>query len=562
MHISKTKLTKLLLLVILIFTFSCSADNDDKVQPPKSIELNIAELSIELYQTETLKVTTDTKGFDIVWQSSNHDVIQVNNGVINAVGLGKCSVTAMIEQVSASCNIEVFPNHLQLDNIELNLIIGETKSLAITSDTGAYEVIWSSDNKDVAIVTDGVVEAVGLGVCSVTATIGNISVSSTIKVLPSTLDIEKHELDLRVGESVYLPIITETGENQLVWSSDDPLVAEVDENGFITAKGEGQAIIKVELGELSATCVVDVTGYDIYVVGYEGAVAKLWHNGVETNLTDGGTGAQAYAIDIDGEDIYVAGTEFKSGALVAKVWKNGLATDLTNGSYTAYATDIDVSEGNVYVSGYEYNGSNNAVAKVWVNGVGTVLSNPTNPAQAESIFVINGDVFVAGFEYENGNSIAKLWKNGIATNLTDGSNHAAAYGVYVDGEDIFVSGRIGQAAVYWKNNTLTNLTQGLNSGYAYDIEVVEEDIYAVGKGVYLSNKGVVWKNEVPSELTLIGNYTSSNAFSIQVLNGSIFVSGIVYRNMGGFDAAIWVNQELTILSDGQSDAVAKDIFVK
>jgi len=93
--------------------------------------------------------------------------------------------------------------------------------------------------------------------------------------------------------------------------------------------------------------IVYVAGYQINENGVY--IAMLWKNGAAQNLTDGTTNAIAFSVFVSGKDVYVAGYE---GAM-AKLWKNGIAQNLTDGttcSATAYS--VYVSGKNVYVAGW------------------------------------------------------------------------------------------------------------------------------------------------------------------------------------------------------------------
>jgi len=169
-----------------------------------------------------------------------------------------------------------------------------------------------------------------------------------------------------------------------------------------------------------------VSGSDVYVAGFEveaiddktntQPIAKYWKNGVPTALTDGITSSLARSIYVSGSDVYVAGNY----GGIARLWKNGVATDL--GIATANA--VFVSGNDVYVAGYAV-GVNGSYACYWKNGqiVNLPLSN-YRTAGANSIYVLGNDVYVAGYVGTN-QLDACYWKNGVITKLDGGTNLSA-----------------------------------------------------------------------------------------------------------------------------------------
>lgn len=79
-------------------------------------------------------------------------------------------------------------------------------------------------------------------------------------------------------------------------------------------------------------------GNDVYVVGYSPNGAMYWKNGTETKLGDGSQNSNAYAITLQGSDIYVVGND--DAKLGATLWKNGVAS--TFGPVISRATGIAV----------------------------------------------------------------------------------------------------------------------------------------------------------------------------------------------------------------------------
>ena len=120
-------------------------------------------------------------------------------------------------------------------------------------------------------------------------------------------------------------------------------------------------------------------------------------------------------------DVYVAGYESSGTGDFAKLWKNGVPTNLTGGTNEAEARSVFVSGTDVYVAGYEKNGTPD-VAKLWKNGVVTNIAvGACSGANASGVFVSGSDVYISGSVDDCTNDIPTVWKNGIATSLSGAS---------------------------------------------------------------------------------------------------------------------------------------------
>lgn len=169
------------------------------------------------------------------------------------------------------------PCTLTLDRSQLTLAIGQTHRLTATLDPqieGA-ELVWSSDNATVAIVTDGLVEARAEGTATVTvrwadATPASCRITVSKDVVPVTdIALDRTTLDMEVGETHTLTATVtpdDATDKTVVWNSSDPAVVTVEE-GLVTALNEGTSTITATAGDCSATCVVNVGADDIEVMG-------------------------------------------------------------------------------------------------------------------------------------------------------------------------------------------------------------------------------------------------------------------------------------------------------
>jgi hypothetical protein len=204
----------------------------------------------------------------------------------------------------------------------------------------------------------------------------------------------------------------------------------------------------------------------VYVGGREDnpnggwSIAKIWKNGIATNLTDGFRNAEVRSLQIIGSDIYALGEEDNNvGAGVPKYWKNGVANILNlSGSTLSYVRSIFVQGNDVYVAGnirVTTDPNSNRRAVIWKNNQITYLSDGTTNADAFAVKVNGADVYVSGYN----NNKATLWKNGVATSLS--TNNSTARSIVIENNDVFCAGTIGNVAVVWKNGTLTNITDGI-----------------------------------------------------------------------------------------------------
>lgn len=78
--------------------------------PVSSIILSKTSLSMNVGDKDTLNATINPTNADnktIAWSSSNTNVATINNGVINAVGIGNANITATVGNISATCNVIV-----------------------------------------------------------------------------------------------------------------------------------------------------------------------------------------------------------------------------------------------------------------------------------------------------------------------------------------------------------------------------------------------------------------------------------------------------------------------
>lgn len=294
------------------------------------------------------------------------------------------------------------------------------------------------------------------------------------------------------------------------------LVVELVSSTNVSSKYIKNGVATVLVGpSINYATAIDVENNNVYISGYSQSSsttpnnAKIWKNGVPTNLTDGTFNAFAFDIEVVGLDVYVVGSERNSSVIdVACIWKNGVKFPLTNGTRNAAAKKVFVSGTDVYVCGYEKNTSNKFVAKIWKNGAPTSLTTGSTDAIANDVFVSGSDVYVCGFETVGSENTGRIWKNGVLINPGNTESNSIT-SIYVNGTDIYATGVkysfTGNQAVIITNSTTQNISNG-NYSDVNSILFKNNTLYYCGFERNTTNWNIakVWKNGVPTELSSTG----------------------------------------------------------
>lgn len=141
-----------------------------------------------------------------------------------------------------------------------------TLSVAGTPQTASLDALrWSSQDNQIARVDDdGTVTGIAAGSTTVTARCGEISTSCEVTVNNPVTGIELSSsfLSLEKGTThqltvALIPDDADT-EGDIVWESNNPEIATVDQNGVVSGSGVGTTIITATLSGVSASCPVEV----------------------------------------------------------------------------------------------------------------------------------------------------------------------------------------------------------------------------------------------------------------------------------------------------------------
>jgi uncharacterized protein YjdB len=250
----------------------CNVTVSKRVIPVTSIWLdaNYLELVIGESQIITATVKPDNATDKAVsWSTDDASVATVEDGVVTAVGKGSAMITAQAGDCTVTCEVAVWVpvESVTLNKSELDLVKGQRETLVATvlpDDASDKNVTWSSSDEYIATVNrSGRVTAQNGGTAIITAQAGDETATCIVTVIVpvESISLDRGEMTLAKGESEYLSATIypeDATDMSVTWSSSDTRIAEVDDDGKVTAKNGGSVTITATSGDVSDYCFVTV----------------------------------------------------------------------------------------------------------------------------------------------------------------------------------------------------------------------------------------------------------------------------------------------------------------
>lgn len=224
-------------------------------------------------ETQNLKLSiTPTEAQDdakVTWKSDRPEILSVDEtGKVTAHQSGSATITATADSVHGELTISVNPNLTALKIVpdRMKMFVGDSIAVQIETtpaDANLDALQWKSDNAEIAYYKDGRIYGVGVGTTRITASVGDVTASCTVRVaINGSISLDKKSMTLQVGKTGQLQANT-TGAlegQKITWRSSNPAVASVDAAGKVRANKEGSAEITAEALGVKAACQVTVTG--------------------------------------------------------------------------------------------------------------------------------------------------------------------------------------------------------------------------------------------------------------------------------------------------------------
>ena len=264
---------------------------------PSSVSLSKTKASVQVKKTLTLKakITPSYAGKNkLTWSSSNNKVVTVNSGKLTAKGKGTAVITVKtVNGKKATCKVTVTSGSVKTSSVGK---IDEERGAAppTMEEAPPASAQKSSAKKTSASVPAQTKDPVKMYVYP-SEKAGNAQVQDGSIVEGSRLALEAEIVPAREETPV------------LFWTSSDPDIASVDENGVVTAVAAGKAKISAVLstGEDSSPASAEQTAAAGQDVSADDSVVS----GQMTPAGDGSTGGEETSAEstTTGEDAAPAG---------------------------------------------------------------------------------------------------------------------------------------------------------------------------------------------------------------------------------------------------------------
>ena len=202
----------------------------------------------------------------IEFSSINDDVATFSDGIVRGNNIGSTNIVITINKnIIKTIRVNVvdkkisptFSNMIEsikVDEDNISIKLNETKEIiysVVPSASFIEGVEWESSNPKIVTIDDGIITGTGPGEATIKLKINNIikyiNVSVSVPVNGIKL-LSNPKIVMKVGqkETIRFNIIPDNATNkELKYSNSNPSIANINENGIITANKEGKGVITI-----------------------------------------------------------------------------------------------------------------------------------------------------------------------------------------------------------------------------------------------------------------------------------------------------------------------------
>ncbi|MBR3660287.1 MAG: Ig-like domain-containing protein [Bacilli bacterium] len=155
----------------------------EKIEIENNVEIDVGE-------SKKLNVTIipeDLKDEPITWESSNENIVKVENGIVTGITKGEAIITVKGGLEEASCKVKVIVpvEEIIIENNNIEVGEGYTETInptIIPENASNNNLIWTSSDPNIATVSNGVVTGITKGEAIITVKTVDSKKAATITV--------------------------------------------------------------------------------------------------------------------------------------------------------------------------------------------------------------------------------------------------------------------------------------------------------------------------------------------------------------------------------------------
>ncbi len=347
-----------------VVTVNVELQTNRIVVSPESVYLTSIGEMIQLTASVRDADDMEIPGVGLTLTSEDPAVASVDGqGVVTAHMNGETRIVVTWEDLEASVSVVVsqVADRIVVSQQVVHLpSIGDMVNLFATVYDGNNveiqdaDLMWSSEDPTVASVDDqGVVTAHMEGETSITVTSGALSANVRITVVQQAnhVVVSPQSVDMTaIGETIQLiATVFDMGDGEvpvaeLIWTSEEPTVATVNNQGVVTAQMNGQTLVTVTWKDVSASVTVTV----------EQQAHRIFAAPQTVHFADAGETKELFVLVIDANDMEIPGAELtwsSKNPTVATVDDRGVVTARMEGVTRVTVTSGAISAQVVVIVG-------------------------------------------------------------------------------------------------------------------------------------------------------------------------------------------------------------------
>ena len=327
---------------------------------PTEIRLNYSKLVLDKNSSNipkleaTILPDTTYVNNSIVWDSSNKNVVTVENGNLTLIGNGEAKITVSTENgLTATCDVTVQTSIISIavSSTSKKMEVNQTAQLTatVTPADATEKVQWTSSNTDVATVNNtGLVTAKASG--TVTITVKNANGTKLVRCVVDVIDgylLGRGRLYEGSASDGYITKIDSNEEK--VW---DKQLTRIDDNRFEDGYGPVYAITPTSDGGylLGRGRLYEGAASVGYITKIDSNGEKVWDKQlkkIDDNRFEDGYGP-VYAITPTSNGGYLLGR----GRLYEGSASNGYITKIDNNGEKVWDKQLKKIDDNRFEDGY------------------------------------------------------------------------------------------------------------------------------------------------------------------------------------------------------------------